>query len=77
MAFPLTPGIAGLRVSSHWSHFEVILTDIDLKGDWLLFVAGTTSRETSDMLIGDVVKWLKENPTSLPLTDLYDTHSGG
>jgi hypothetical protein len=46
------------------------------KTDWLIYVAATTSRETSQLLISDIVKWLRENPTSVPFTDLYDTKTG-
>jgi hypothetical protein len=47
------------------------------KTDWLLFTAATTSRRTSDLMIGDIAKWLRETTTSLPLTDLYDSDAPG
>lgn len=46
-------------------------------GDWELFAAAIASDETRDLLIKDLATWVNETPTSRPLTDLYDTTTGG
>jgi hypothetical protein len=46
------------------------------KGDWELFVAATVSKETRDEIIREFVNWINKTPTSLPLTDLYETDTG-
>jgi hypothetical protein len=46
------------------------------KGDWQMFCAAVASKETRDMFIKGLVKWIGETSTSKPLTDLYDTNTG-
>ncbi|KAF3390622.1 Glutaminase A [Penicillium rolfsii] len=47
------------------------------KGDWECFVAAIASADTRDMFIKDLATWINETPINRPLTDLYDTESGG
>jgi hypothetical protein len=46
------------------------------KSDWEIFVAAIASKETRDMFISDIAKWVNETPTSKPFTDLYETATG-
>ncbi|PLB52445.1 glutaminase GtaA [Aspergillus steynii IBT 23096] len=46
------------------------------KGDWELFTAAIASKDTRDMFIRRLAKWIDETPTNRALTDLYDTKSG-
>jgi hypothetical protein len=46
------------------------------KGDWEIFAAAVASKETRDMFIQLLAKWVEETPTSRPFTDLYETDSG-
>ncbi|KAF2103682.1 DUF1793-domain-containing protein [Rhizodiscina lignyota] len=47
------------------------------KGDWEMFTAATCDSSTRDMFIKDLATWINETPTGRPLTDLYDTNTGG
>ncbi|KAJ5520072.1 hypothetical protein N7463_000525 [Penicillium fimorum] len=47
------------------------------KSDWECFVAAISSVETRAMFIKDLATWINETPTNRPLTDLYETVSGG
>ncbi|BCS22855.1 glutaminase GtaA [Aspergillus puulaauensis] len=47
------------------------------KSDWQLFAAAIASTSTRDMFIQHLAKWINQTPTSRPLTDLYDTVTGG
>ncbi|KAI4630367.1 hypothetical protein J4E80_001302 [Alternaria sp. BMP 0032] len=46
------------------------------KSDWEIFCAAVASKETRDMFIGDLAKWVNETPNSHPFTDLYQTNDG-
>jgi hypothetical protein len=46
------------------------------KSDWDVFCAAIASKETRDMFIGDLARWVSETPTSRPFTDLYETDDG-
>ncbi|KAI4665545.1 uncharacterized protein J4E78_003007 [Alternaria triticimaculans] len=46
------------------------------KSDWEVFCAAVASKETRDMFIGDLAKWVNETPNSHPFTDLYQTNDG-
>jgi hypothetical protein len=46
------------------------------KSDWEILCAAIASKETRDMFIGDLAKWVKETPNSHPFTDLYQTNDG-
>ena len=46
------------------------------KADWEIFTAAIASKDTQDMFIGDLAKWIGETPTNLPFTDIYDAISG-
>jgi hypothetical protein len=46
------------------------------KGDWEMFtasVSGSSSKNTKEMLIAHLAKWINETPTNQPYTDLYNT----
>ena len=46
------------------------------KSDWEVFCAAVASKETRDMFIGDLAKWVNETANSHPFTDLYQTNDG-
>ncbi|KAI4650193.1 uncharacterized protein J4E79_009460 [Alternaria viburni] len=46
------------------------------KSDWEVFCAAVASKDTRDMFIGDLAKWVNETPNSHPFTDLYQTNDG-
>ncbi|KAH6875974.1 hypothetical protein BKA58DRAFT_310214, partial [Alternaria rosae] len=46
------------------------------KSDWEIFCAAVASKETRDMFIKDLAKWVNETPNSHPFTDLYQTNDG-
>lgn len=68
------PDTCTLRVSCHLRDFE---TKLIFVGDWELFAAAVASASTRDMFIQLLAKWINQTPTSRPLTDLYDTVTGG
>lgn len=42
------------------------------KSDWEMFCAAVASKDTMNMFIGDLAKFINQTPTSAPVTDLYD-----
>lgn len=42
------------------------------KSDWEMFCAAIASKDTMNMFIGDLAKFINQTPTSAPVTDLYD-----
>lgn len=56
-------------------HFPVDV-DRDDTGDWELFCASVSSKDTQDEFISTVAQWLGGTPTNYPFTDLYDTITG-
>ncbi|KAK3066464.1 hypothetical protein LTS18_001705, partial [Coniosporium uncinatum] len=46
------------------------------KADWQMFAAAVADEGTRDMFIGKLAHWIDITPTSLALTDLYDTRTG-
>ncbi|EME45994.1 hypothetical protein DOTSEDRAFT_147842, partial [Dothistroma septosporum NZE10] len=46
------------------------------KSDWQIFCAAVASKDTRDMFIQDVAKFLRHTATSQPATDLYDADTG-
>ncbi|TAQ88111.1 hypothetical protein B7494_g3561 [Chlorociboria aeruginascens] len=47
------------------------------KSDWQMFVAAISSNDTKNMFIDKMATWIGETNTTAPLTDFYDTESGG
>ncbi|KAL9005276.1 MAG: hypothetical protein Q9188_001945 [Gyalolechia gomerana] len=47
------------------------------KSDWEFFAAAVTSASTRAEILQSVAKWVNETSTDRPLTDLYETESGG
>ena len=47
------------------------------KSDWEFFAAAVTSSSTREQILQSVAKWVNETSTDRPLTDLYETESGG
>jgi hypothetical protein len=46
------------------------------KSDWEMFAAAIASEDTRHDLMGRLAKWIRDTPTNLPMTDLYDAQTG-
>ena len=44
--------------------------------DEAMLAAGTTSANTTALIIGDIAKWINESPTNRAMTDLYNATGG-
>ncbi|KAL2129393.1 hypothetical protein VTI74DRAFT_7851 [Chaetomium olivicolor] len=47
------------------------------KSDWEMFAAAVASKETKDMFVSKLAKWVGSTTTDRAMTDLYDAVTGG
>lgn len=47
------------------------------KVDWQMFAAAVAKKETRDMFISKIAKWIGKTSTTRAFTDLYDVKTGG
>ena len=47
------------------------------KADWEMFCAAIAGKETRELLISSLAKWIGETNTNYALTDLFDARTGG
>ena len=59
------------------SFFVLYPANRECLGDWQTWAAAIASESTRDMFFKNIVLWINETPTSRPMTDLYDTVTGG
>lgn len=47
------------------------------KSDWAMFAAAVAGTETRDMFIGKLARWVGVTSSDRPMTDLFDSQTGG
>ncbi|KAL8737120.1 MAG: hypothetical protein Q9181_002014 [Wetmoreana brouardii] len=72
------------KIQSSWYHAVLQTYGIPLdsrhmytKSDWEFFAAAVTSNSVRAEILQSVAKWVNETSTDRPLTDLYESESGG